>query len=88
MKIVVDEISGGARTGMTMIRGRQIKAEDGMIDQETEVQVILAGEGTVSGLQRSSRVEMGKMVGIKGPVGKLCSRARNGELVQKIKGRS
>ncbi|TVY57719.1 hypothetical protein LSUE1_G008651 [Lachnellula suecica] len=68
VKIVVDEVSGGARTGMTMIRGRQIKAEDGMIDEGTETKVILAGEGTLTGLQRGSRVEMGKMVGIKGPV--------------------
>jgi hypothetical protein len=68
VKIVVDEVSGGARTGMTMIRGRQIKAEDGMIDQETEMKVILAGEGTAIGLQRGSRVEAGKTVGVKGPV--------------------
>jgi hypothetical protein len=68
VKIVVDEVSGGAKTGMTMIRGRQIKSEDGIIEQETEMKVVLAGEGTTSGLQRGSRVEMGKLVGIKGPV--------------------
>lgn len=68
VKIVVDEVSGGARSGMTMIRGRQIKSEDGMIEQETETKVILAGEGTVTGLQRVSKVEVGNTVGVKGPV--------------------
>ncbi|TVY34690.1 hypothetical protein LSUB1_G005517 [Lachnellula subtilissima] len=68
VKIVVDEVSGGARTGMTMIRGRQVKAEDGMIERETEMKIILAGEGAMVGLQRGSRVEVGKTVGVKGPV--------------------
>ncbi|TVY55152.1 hypothetical protein LCER1_G004431 [Lachnellula cervina] len=68
VKIVVDEVSGGARTGMTMIKGRQVKVEDGMIEYETEMKVILAGEGAMTGLQRASRVEMGKTVGVKGPV--------------------
>jgi len=67
VKISVDEFSGGGRTGMTLVRGRQIHS-DGMDDNLGVVKVILAGEGAGSGLQRGSMVEAGKTVGIKGPV--------------------
>ncbi|KAH7350776.1 hypothetical protein BKA65DRAFT_582795 [Rhexocercosporidium sp. MPI-PUGE-AT-0058] len=78
VRVLVDEVSGGSREGMTIVRGRQIYAIEGfgegnggrgeMIDMLREVNVILAGEGAGSGLQKGSAVEVGKMVGIKGPV--------------------
>ncbi|KAL5321930.1 hypothetical protein ACEPPN_009894 [Leptodophora sp. 'Broadleaf-Isolate-01'] len=74
VKVVVDEFSGGSREGMTMVRGRQVRAVEGfgdgdeMVDTLRGVKVILAGEGAGTGLQRGSAVEIGKMVGIKGPV--------------------
>ncbi|KAK0108263.1 hypothetical protein ONS95_003080 [Cadophora gregata] len=76
VKIMVDEVSGGSKEGMTMVRGRQIHTVDvdvygevgEMVDTVGEVKVILAGEGAGTGLQKGSAVEVGKMVGIKGPV--------------------
>lgn len=67
---MVDEISGGGRTGFTLVRGQQVLSGDvdTMIDSLGIVSVILAGEGTSTGLQRSSKVEVGKTVGIKSPV--------------------
>merc|ERR1712098_382859 len=59
---------------MTMVRGRQIHALDvlgevgEMADTVGGVKVILAGEGAGTGLQKGSAVEVGKMMGIKGPV--------------------
>lgn len=67
VRIVVDEVSGGGRAGMTLIKGQQ-KQPDGTVDNPGVVKVILAGEGAGSGLQRGSMVEAGKTVGIKGPV--------------------
>lgn len=66
----MDEVSGGGRAGMTLIRGRQIKSDgaQGIIDDLGVVKVILAGEGAGTGLQRGSKVEVGKTVWIKGPV--------------------
>lgn len=70
LRLMVDEISGGRRAGFTLVRGRQILSEDAdsMIDSLGIVNVILAGEGTGTGLQKSSNVEVGKTVGIKSPV--------------------
>jgi hypothetical protein len=70
LRLMVDEISGGGRTGFTLVRGRQVLSGDvdTMIDSLGIVSVILAGEGTSAGLQRSSKVEVGKTVGIKSPV--------------------
>lgn len=74
IRIVVDEVSGGFKEGMTMVRGRQIHALDvlgevgEMADTVGGVKVILAGEGAGTGLQKGSAVEVGKMMGIKGPV--------------------
>ncbi|CAG8976487.1 hypothetical protein HYALB_00005984 [Hymenoscyphus albidus] len=74
VQILVDEISGSSRAGMTMIRGRQmqnVSNETGsahVVDHLGFVQVILAGEGQTTGLQRGEAIEKGKMVGIKGPV--------------------
>ena len=74
IRIVVDEVSGGFKEGMRMVRGRQIHALDvlgevgEMADTVGGVKVILAGEGAGTGLQKGSAVEVGKMVGIKGPV--------------------
>jgi hypothetical protein len=70
VKLVVDEVSGGGGAGMTLVRGRQIQAIDGgeMVDTLDEVKVILAGEGAGVGLQKGSKVEPGKRLGVKGPV--------------------
>ncbi|EPE28551.1 hypothetical protein GLAREA_09672 [Glarea lozoyensis ATCC 20868] len=75
IRIIVDEISGHPRSGMTMISGRRIHdmesnddGPSGIIDTLGEVRVILAGEGQLSGLQRGSKVEKGRVIGIKGPV--------------------
>lgn len=54
-----------------MVRGRHINSGNGegeMVDHLGYVQVILAGEGQGSGLQRGEKVERGRMVGIRGPV--------------------
>ena len=69
VKIVVDEISGGGRTGMTLVRGRQVYSDGGVgiVDYSGVVKVILAGEGAATGLQKAAKVEVGKIVGVKGP---------------------
>jgi hypothetical protein len=69
-RIAVDEVSGGGRAGMTLVRGRQMHSgsEHGLVDILGVVKVILAGEGAGSGLQKGAMVEVGKTVGIKGPV--------------------
>lgn len=70
VKLVVDEISGGGRAGMALVSGRLVRSDDldGMIDSLGILKVMLAGEGAGTGLQRGSKVEVGKMIGIKGPV--------------------
>ena len=70
VRIVVDEVRGGGRAGMTLVRGRQVHFEgkDEIVDNFGVVRVILAGEGAGSGLQRENKAEVGKVVGIKGPV--------------------
>lgn len=73
VKMVVNEGSGGQRSGMTLVRGRQIvqiseKGEGHMPDNLGEVKVMLAGEGQATGLQKGSKVEIGKIIGIKGPI--------------------
>ena len=70
VSIVVDEVSGCARAGMTMVSGRQVHGDGRkeVADDLGVVRVILAGEGAGSGLQRGSRVEVGRTVGIKSPV--------------------
>jgi hypothetical protein len=67
VRLLVDEVGGGGRAGMTIVRGRQIHS-DVMVDNLELVKVILAGDGTGTGLQRGSVVETGKTVGIKGPL--------------------
>jgi len=70
VKLVIDEVSGGGGAGMTLVRGRQIQAIDGgeMVDTFGEVKVILAGEAAGVGLQKGSKVEPGKRLGVKSPV--------------------
>jgi hypothetical protein len=76
VRIVIDSLTGGGRAGMTLIRGRQVHSsvngEEEVVDSLGEVKVILAGEGggrgVAGGLLRGGKVEVGKMVGIKGPV--------------------
>lgn len=78
VRIVVDEVSGGgaeSQARMLLVRGRQMHSMNGgegeMVDTMGavgEVRVMLAGEGQGTGLQKGSRVEAGKIVGVKGPV--------------------
>ena len=66
VRILVDEVSGGAKAGMTLVRGRQV--HDGeVMDHLGAVRVMLAGEGLGTGMQKGARVEVGKIVGVKGP---------------------
>ena len=75
VRIEVDEVSGGgaeSQARMLLVRGRQVHSMNGgegeMVDTVSNVRVMLAGEGQATGLQRGSRLEAGKTVGIKGPV--------------------
>lgn len=75
VKIVVDEVRGSLREGMTLVRGRQVHVlgndgeRDGeMADMVSVEKVILAGEGAGTGLHKGSIVEIGKTVGLKGPL--------------------
>lgn len=68
VRLVIDEVSGGARAGMTLVRGRKVVEAESMIDVMGEVGVLLAGEGAGTGLQKGRTVEVGRTVGIKGPV--------------------
>ncbi|KAB8295299.1 hypothetical protein EYC80_007204 [Monilinia laxa] len=70
VKMVVDEVSGGGRMGMCLVRGRKMRDVEGveMVDDSGVVKVLLAGEGVGTGLQRGKDVEVGRVVGIKGPV--------------------
>jgi hypothetical protein len=69
VKVMVDEISGGGRTGMTLVRGKQVHSDGGTATAVDlgPLKVILAGEGAGTGLQKGSKVELGKTVGVKGP---------------------
>jgi len=70
VSLVVDEISGGPGTGMTLVRGRQVRSESEgeMIENLGAVKVILAGEGSSVGLARGKKASVGCTIGIKGPV--------------------
>ena len=61
VKLVVEEVSGDSRTGMTMVKGSR---EEG----GAAMKVLLAGEGEGTGLQKGAKVEVGKTVGIRGTV--------------------
>ncbi|KAF7861517.1 hypothetical protein EAF04_008080 [Stromatinia cepivora] len=69
VKIKVEEISGGGRE-MRLVRGKQVRDLDGeeVLDELGDVRVMLAGEGAGIGLQRGREVQVGGIVGIKGPV--------------------
>ena len=70
VRLMVDETSGSGRAGFTLARGRQVLSDDmdTIIDSLGIVSIILAGEGTGTGLQKNSKVGVGKLVGIKSPV--------------------
>lgn len=70
VKIMADEVSGGGRAGMTLVRGKQVQSGDleGTTTTMGERKIILAGQGEGTGLQKGSEVEVGSIVGIKGPV--------------------
>jgi len=61
VKLVIEEVSGGSKAGMTMLMGRQGEGSPVM-------RVLLAGEGEGTGLQRGAKAEVGRKVGIKGPI--------------------
>lgn len=69
VKIKVEEISRGGRE-MCLVRGKQVRDLDGeeILDGLGDVRVMLAGEGMGIGLQRGKEVQVGEIVGIKGPV--------------------
>jgi hypothetical protein len=74
VKIMVDEVSGGgadSQARMALVRGKRVHfmGEDGeVVDTMGEVRVMLAGEGQSTGIQKGAAVQVGKTVGIKGPV--------------------
>jgi len=68
VRILVDEINGGGKTGMVMVKGRQIHDAGRVVELVGEVRCVLAGEGMGVGLQKARKVEVGSFVGIKGPV--------------------
>lgn len=72
VKVVIDEVCGSAKEGMTLVRGRQVhlmgREEGEMADTVGVVKIILAGEGMVTGLQKGPKIVVGDRVGIKGPV--------------------
>lgn len=71
VKLVIDEISGSERSGLTLVRGRQLHNMDGDVkiaDTIGFVKIALAGEGAGTGLQKGARAEAGRHLGIKGPM--------------------
>lgn len=67
VRILLDEVSGGTRAGITLVKGRQV--HDGeVVDHLGFVRVMLAGEGLGNGVQKGLKAEVGKVVGVKGPV--------------------
>lgn len=67
VRIFIDEVSGGARAGMTLVKGRQVQNGE-VVGHFGPVRVMLAGEGVGNGVQKGLKAEVGKVVGIKGPV--------------------
>ncbi|KAH8592747.1 hypothetical protein B0O99DRAFT_653680 [Bisporella sp. PMI_857] len=61
VKFVIEEVSGSSRSGMTMVKGIQSGGKP-------ILKVLLAGEGEGTGLQKGAKLEIGKIVGIKGPI--------------------
>ncbi|TEY22896.1 hypothetical protein BOTCAL_1529g00020 [Botryotinia calthae] len=68
-RIKIEEVRRDGRE-MCLVRGKQVRDVDGemVVDVLGEVRVMLAGEGMGTGLQRGMDVDVGKMVGVKGPV--------------------
>lgn len=67
MRILIDEVSGGNKAGMTLVKGRHV--QDGeVMDHLGLVTVMLAGEGLGNGVQKSAKADIGRVVGVKGPV--------------------
>jgi hypothetical protein len=70
LRLVIDELSGGGKAGMALVQGRKVHTGtmDGPVETPVVMRIILAGEGAGTGLQKGSKVQVGKTVGIKGPV--------------------
>ncbi|KAH8820965.1 hypothetical protein F5884DRAFT_68903 [Xylogone sp. PMI_703] len=62
-KLVVEEINGNTSTGMTLVKGQNEQPSG----EETISKLILAGEGSHTGIQKAPEVKVGSVVGIKGP---------------------
>ena len=71
-KLIIDEVSGGERAGFTIVRGRQVYKKgpelEEVVDELGEVKMLLAGEGAGTGIQKGAKVEVGRTVGVKGPI--------------------
>ncbi|KAF7954251.1 hypothetical protein EAE96_005380 [Botrytis aclada] len=67
-KIKIDEVRRDGRE-MCLVRGKQVRDVDReeAVDGLGEVKIMLAGEGMGMGLQKGMDVDIGRIVGIKGP---------------------
>lgn len=70
VKLIIDTLSSGSKSSMTLASGRQIHSEGSgaIVDNIGTVDVILAGEGFGEGLAKGGQISTGKIVGIKAPV--------------------
>lgn len=74
VKILVEQVQ--VNPSMTMVRGRQMiddaeVFDGGIVDHLGVVHIIVAGEGTGSGLSKSVRAAAGSVLAIKGPMWQL-----------------
>jgi hypothetical protein len=70
-RLVIDEVRGGNNAGMTLVRGRQVYTGIRTEEEITYVEamkVILARQESWVGSERFSSLEVGSIVGIKGPM--------------------
>jgi hypothetical protein len=72
VRLVIDEVKGGNNAGMTLVRGRQvhvgIRTEGEMTINVEAMKVILARQESGIGSERFGSLEVGNIVGIKGPI--------------------
>ncbi|POS83008.1 hypothetical protein EPUL_004533, partial [Erysiphe pulchra] len=68
-EILVEDFNGSNRIGMILVKGRRLQVTGvEKKDFVGEVKIILASEISSIGLQKSSNVEKGRIIGIKGPI--------------------
>lgn len=69
VQIFVEDFNGSSKLGMLLVKGRRLPiTEAENKDFVGEVNIILASEMSSIGLQKSSNVEKGRIIGIKGPI--------------------